>query len=181
MRGPAGVLSGALLLVLALGTAMASTAAGIERFYGKFEGQAVSSDQHEITARDLQVEISPHKNGFTVNWVSVDHKLDGEVKRKSYNIDFYTSRLPHIFQAGMRTDKFGNRMPLDPMHGDPYIWAHLNGPSLTVYAMHILGDGGYEIQTYKRTLTPLGLDLWYSRLRNGTMLRTVTGKLKRAG
>jgi hypothetical protein len=35
------------------------------------------------------------------------------------------------------------------------------------------------MQTYQYTLIPAGLDLRFSRVRDGEVLRTVTGKLKR--
>ncbi len=72
---------------------------------------------------------------------------------------------------------FGNAVPLDPLKGDPYVWARVHEDSLTVYALHVLEDGGYEMQTYARTRIPEGLDLKYSRVRDGEILRTVNGIL----
>jgi hypothetical protein len=47
------------------------------------------------------------------------------------------------------------------------------------YALFVTENGGYEMQTYEYTLVPGGLDLRYSRVRDGEVLRTVTGKLKK--
>jgi len=35
------------------------------------------------------------------------------------------------------------------------------------------------MQTYEYTLVPRGMDLRFSRVRDGEVLRTVTGKLKK--
>ena len=169
----------ALLLALVIATVTASAEFEAERFFGLYEGQAISDRQGEITNRDQTVDISPHKKGFMVNWVSVSRKPNGEIKRKNYNIEFTPTRRSHIYQAGMRTNIFGRRKPLDPMHGDPYVWARIEGPVLNVYALHVLEDGGYEMQIYKRTLTAQGLDIKYSRLRDGKLLRSVNGSLKK--
>jgi len=170
------------LLLLGIATAPMSAAGAtseLEQFFGKYAGPAVTDEQGSITNRDLRVEISPHKQGFTVRWVSQSWLGGGEVKRKNYIIDFYPTTRPHIFQAGMRTDKFGHQVPLDPMRGEPYIWARVAGPSLFIHALHVLEDGGYEVQTYVRTATTQGLNIQYSRRRDGKLLRSVTGLLKR--
>ncbi len=41
----------------------------------------------------------------------------------------------------------------------------------------IRDDGGYEVQSYARTLTAQGMDLVYGRVRDGDTVRTVKGKL----
>ena len=48
-----------------------------------------------------------------------------------------------------------------------------------MYALHITESGGYEMQTYARTLVEDGLLLRFSRNRDGVQLREVTGSLKR--
>jgi len=74
---------------------------------------------------------------------------------------------------------FGNSVPLDPLAGDPYMWARSDGDKFWRYALFVTETGGYEMQTYEYTLGPGGLDLRYSRVRDGEVLRTVTGKLKK--
>ena len=74
---------------------------------------------------------------------------------------------------------FGHFTPLDPMAGEPYLWAHLSDDTLTVQALLITEDGGYEIQTYERRLAPHGLDLTFSRVADGKVLKTISGVLRR--
>ena len=79
----------------------------------------------------------------------------------------------------MRTNVFGQAVPLDPLKGDPYVWARIEGDALRVHALIIRQDGGYELQIYNRVLTTTGLELSYSRIRDGEVLRTVDGTLIR--
>ena len=168
-------------LLISTAMALAGTAGAASNdfaaFFGEFEGQAVSENDGELRKRDLRVKISPYKNGFTVKWVSVTKRSDGTLKRKEYSVDFHPTRRNNIFRSGERKDFFGNAVPLDPMKGDPYVWARVHDDTLTVYALHVLEDGGYEMQTYARRRIPEGLGLVYSRVRDGEMLRTVHGTL----
>lgn len=168
-----------IVLCAALALAQAATAArpAIEPFLGDYEGEAVSENKGEIRTRDLRVKITAAEKGFTVNWISVTRRPDGTLKRKEYSIDFLPTQRKGIFRSGERKDMFGNAVPMDPMQGDPYVWARVHENTLTVYALHVLEDGGYELQTYARTRIPEGLSLKYSRVRDGEVLGTVTGTL----
>lgn len=168
-----------IVLLTTLVTAAARAApANIEQFFGEYQGEAITNHEDEVGKRDLRLKISPTKNGFNVNWISVTRRADGKLKRKEYSIDFHPTRRSKIFRSGEGRDMFGNAVPLDPMNGDPYVWARIHERTLTVYALHVLEDGGYEIQTYVRTRTPQGLKLKYSRVRDGEILRTVNGTLR---
>ena len=79
----------------------------------------------------------------------------------------------------MRRDAFGHSEPLDPLKGEPYVWADIEGPTLRVHALLITDDGGYEMQVYRRTLTADGMTLEFSRNRNGKELKTIYGNLQR--
>ena len=154
-------------------------AEGYDKFMGEYEGEGSSVTEPSLRKRDLKVTISPTEDGFQVAWVSVTRRASGKIKRSAYAINFKPSKRDHIYSAAMRTDMFGNQVPLDPMRGDPYVWARIDGDTLFVYQMLINEKGGYEMQVYERTFTATGLDLTYSRVRDGEVLRTITGKLKR--
>ena len=157
----------------------AAAATGIEAFFGEYEGETVADYDGELRERDLRVKISPHPDGFTVEWTSVTRRLDGQIKRKTYAINFLPTRRGNIFRSGERKDMFGNAVPMDPLKGDPYVWARLHEDTLTVFALHVLEDGGYEMQVYARTRVPEGLDLEYTRVRDGEVLRSVEATLRR--
>lgn len=65
------------------------------------------------------------------------------------------------------------------MKNEPYIWARIKGETLTVYAMHVIDDGSYEMQIYDRTLTADGMRLDFRRHRPGGDVKRITGVLKR--
>jgi len=169
----------ALLLALAWFDASAQTAdRPIEDFYGEYVGQTVA--EGELDARDITVNIQPLKDkGFSVAWTTVVSRADGSTSKKSYTINFQASQRDSIYAAGMRPNLFGGWVPLDPMKGEPYIWARVRGNSLTVYAMHVRDDGGYEMQTYERTLTEDGMVLEFRRVADGIAMKTIEGYLKR--
>ena len=80
----------------------------------------------------------------------------------------------------MRRDAFGNMRPVNPLiEGVPYVWATIKGDTLTIYALLITEGGGYELQTYARTLTDKGLKLKFTRLVDGRQLKAINGVLKK--
>jgi hypothetical protein len=79
----------------------------------------------------------------------------------------------------MRPNYFGGWVPLDPMKSEPYIWARIKEATLTVYAMHVIDDGSYEMQTYDRTLTKEGMRLDFTRIRADGKVKKISGVLKR--
>ncbi|MDX1529222.1 MAG: hypothetical protein R3337_11390 [Gammaproteobacteria bacterium] len=159
--------------------AQPSTAAyQYEKFVGEYLGEGITSEGEDLTKRDLRVVIKPKHESFVLTWVSVTHKNDGSLKRKSYTVQF-KPKGNGLYGSAMRTDMFGNEVPLDPLKGEPYVWARISGDTLFVYAMLITEEGGYEMQVYERKLTPNGMDLTYYRVRDGGVTRTVRGTLKR--
>ena len=150
-----------------------------EPFIGEFAGKFVSEEGGVEKSRDMSVEISETKDGFNVSWKTTTFKK-GEPKTKSYSIDFIESERAHIYKAAQKKNVFGGREPLDPLKGDAYAWARVDGPKLTIYALVITENGGYEMQTYDRILLGDGnLHLKFSRVRDGEVLRTIDTQLYR--
>jgi hypothetical protein len=176
---------GSVLLLHLLALVLAPTAdavpAGFEKFYGEWVGTAVSDTGGEIAPRDIRAKIAPQGQGFSVTWVLVIHKAAGKDKRSEFSVSFQPTKRQNIYSSAMRMDTFGNAAPLDPLRGDPYMWARIEGPMIMVYALVITQAGGYEMHAYERTLTPAGvMNLKYFRVHDGEVLRAVTGTLKRA-
>jgi hypothetical protein len=176
---PAAVLAVWLLTGLVTAALADSAKPALEAFFGTFKGQTILESDGVMTTRDLDVAIAPTRSGFNIRWTTTMLGRDGALKRESSSIDFEPTRRPGIFASQMRSDMFGNRMPLDPLRGDPFVWARLIDATLTVYALLITDDGGYEMQVYHRTLVDGGLALKFFRFREGDALRTVTASLKR--
>ena len=173
---PAMALLGALLLGA---PGEAGAAQVYERFFGKFEGHAIMAGDEELTPRDLEVEIGPSEGGFTVEWTALLRKSDGRTKRIAFKVAFRPSGRDNIFRSAMRRNAFGHDVPLDPMKGEPYVWATIEGEVLIVYSMMITENGGDEMQAYERKLVDKRMELTYSRVRDGEVLRTLKGELTR--
>ena len=148
-------------------------------FLGKYTGHAEIAIDGAQNRRDLGVTIARSKDGFSVSWTTTTIKPSGKLKTKSYSIDFVPTRRGGVYSSAMKTNVFGGRVALDPMQGDPYVWARIVGPIFTVFALLILDDGGYEMQVYERTLTNNGLDLVFSRVHNGEQLKEIRATLNR--
>lgn len=160
--------------------ASAASARNIEEFYGVYEGATADTVGTELSRRDLAVEIGPRKKGgFELTWTTVIKRSDGRVKRKSHTVSFVPAGKKNMYASAMRTNLFGKAVPLDPLKGDPYVWATLDGATLTVHALVITEDQGYEMQTYRRTLTEDGLQLEFLRVRDGRRLKDIRGTLVR--
>ncbi len=170
---------GVVTSVLVLTSLAQGQDAGIQRFFGNYAGEAISESGEDLDKRDINAEITSQGKGFKVRFTVVVKRGNDKPKRDEYTIGFLPSKRPNIYSSAMRTDVFGNSVPKDPLVGDPYMWARLDGDKLWRYALFVTESGGYEMQTYEYTLVPGGLDLRYSRVRDGEVLRTVTGKLKR--
>jgi hypothetical protein len=165
-------------LVLATRPVFAADSA-ITPFVGEYVGRSIQAPNEPLSPRDLSIKISPHgERGFALEWTTLIHDGGGE-RKQSYSIDFAPSQRPGIFSSAMHRDAFGHSGPLDPLQGEPYVWAAITDKTLTVHAMLITDDGGYEMQVYRRTLTDDGMSLSFSRNRNGQQLKTVYGVLAR--
>ncbi len=159
--------------------AMAQDGHVIEPFVGTYIGHDIASDDPTFSSRDAAVAIRPKGDGFVIDWSTTTHLATGKVKRKSYSIHFRPTNRGSIFASAMRKNKFGAPVPLDPLKGEPYVWARIVDKTLTVYALLVTDEGGYEMQVYERTVTAGGLDLLFTRIRDGEQYRTVTAKLNR--
>lgn len=168
------------LIALALPAAAADRP--IEDFFGEYEGQSASTaDGAEIKPRQLNVAIQKSDGGFTVAWSTITTRASGKAKAKAYTVTFVPTDRPGVFAAGMRRNAAGKLEPLDPMSGEPYVWATLEGDTLTVHALLIDERGTYEVQTYARSLTADGMELRFRRTRDGDPVREVNGTLRRIG
>jgi hypothetical protein len=173
------LLGGALALAGAEPRPAAAQATSIESFFGEYVGEAITQAGEDLDKRSINARIRPLGPGFETTWTLVIEKPGGRIERSENTFRFLPTRRPNVFSSAMRTDMFGNAVPLDPMKGDPYLWARLQNQTLSIYALLITEEGGYEVQVYERSLRPGGLDLRFTRLRDGVVKRTITGTLKK--
>lgn len=153
---------------------------GIEPFIGNYVGSAEVVDADgTATPRDMSVSIQEIRGGFNVSWTTTTYRPDGRVKEGSYSVDFRTTERPDVYSAAMKRNVFGHEVPLDPMKGEPFVWGRIVGDTLTVFSLFIGETGDYELQQFDRTLTEGGLNLSFSRFRNGEKSRSVDTFLKK--
>lgn len=164
-----GLMAAAMVLV----QATAGWAAEIADFVGSYVGTAEIQAGDEVNKRDLSVEIEETKQGFRVDWSTITYKSDGRVKEAVYSINFVPSDRDEVFSAAMKKNMFGHEVQLDPMKGEPFVWARIIGDTMTVFSLHVDDEGGYEIQEFNRTLAEGGLDLDFLSVRNGAVRRRV--------
>lgn len=166
-------------LIAALGLwatlSLGAMAADISDFVGKYTGSAeIIGNEGTPVMRDMSVQITEGKKGFTVAWTTATRRADGSSNVKSYSIDFAPSERDQVFSAEMQRNVFGKEVPLDPMKGEPYVWARILGDTMTVYSLFVTAEGGYEIQQFDRTLSEGGLKLDYQSVGNGEIGRQVS-------
>ncbi len=164
------------LLVAAANPARAQTLP-LDAFFGTFEGTGLArsdvSDYFGLTVRDLDVTIGPAAGGgLTIAWTTVIRSGgdpdNPNVRRKSASVTFTPSERPGIYRATDASDVLG---------GGSYAWAYVDGYSLVVHSLSVPDGGAYVMQTYKRTLSDLGMSLEFTSVRDGETLRRVEGRL----
>lgn len=166
-----------ILFAVSATPAFAESAA--QKFVGIWSGQTISTTAEGLEQRDLAVTVTAKDKSFVVKWTTIIRK-DGKTDRREFQVEFQATPREGVYSAAMRTNMFGAREPLDPLKGDPYVWARIKGDTLTVHALHILDDGGYEMQVYDRTVTGDTMALKFSRVRDGQQLVGITGSLKKS-
>jgi hypothetical protein len=188
-RGPArGWLLIAALAVLTASGAGPAVAADLEPFFGAYVGVAEVEDlpSGATRQRDLDIVIQPYREGgFRIHWVNVT-LVDGRrdrpgVQRRIQTVLFEPA--PHgdyYFVEVQAENPFREREETRPMRGDPVRWATLDDDSLHVYSFVVLEDGRYELQTYDRVLTEIGLDILFERILDGEVVRRIRGSTARA-
>ncbi len=165
-----------LIVVAFAASAWAQSTVSINAFYGKWSGSAISesniSVNFRLTARDMDVEVRPSGDGFTVLWTTVlrqrGNPNDPTPERRSTELRFEPTDKPNVWRAVGSTD---------PLVDERFAWARIAKQTLTVHLMVIRDDGGYDLQVYDRTLKPTGMDLEFTAFRDGTARRTAKGRL----
>ncbi len=150
----------------------------LNAFFGKFAGSGIAEDADSlyfgVTVRDLDVSISPEGSGFVVEWTSViragGDPNNPDVRRRTTRASFVPAKQPNVFKS-----PDGGQA----LNGEPVIWAYIKDNTLTVNVFVIRDDGGYEVQSYGRTLTAGGVALEFTRIRDGEAVRKVEGRLVR--
>ncbi|WP_419555541.1 hypothetical protein [Ruegeria lacuscaerulensis] len=168
------------ILFLVVISSLHAYAGNIAPFVGDYVGSAnLVEDDGTETPRDMSVSIHEIRNGFNVSWSTTTYKSDGRVKEQKFSIDFKPTERSDVYSAAMKRNVFGHEVPLDPMQGEPFVWGRIEGETLTVFSLFIGESGDYELQQFDRTLAEGGLNLSFSRFRDGMKSRSVSTFLEK--
>lgn len=179
-----------LAALLASVPAGAQEALSIDAFFGRWEGSALGQDADEPTVgygvRDLDVRISRTTDGFEITWFTVPRTgslsaPETETQRRSTTAHFARSG-PSTWAAENAEGAESAEGVNGPGASFSHSWARLEGRSLYIYVLEIDEGGIYQLSRYQRTLSPAGvMDLKFTRARDGTTVRRVSGSLMPAG
>ena len=119
-----------------------------------------------------------------IRWVNVT-LVDGRrdlpgVERRIAEVVFEPRDGSDFFTEGRTVDPFSSREEIAPLAGDPVLWAKLDDDGLHVFSFVVLPDGAFELHTYTRRLTEVGLDLFFERVVDNVVMRRVEGRTVRA-
>lgn len=168
-------------LVLALIHPVAQAGAPFERFFGRYQGESTSVPEGEVSKKNISVAIKPAKSGFVVEWEPEIWKADSGGKQKGLSITFVPTNRKNIYKSAMRRDVFGHAAPMNPLKGDPFIWARTAGDVLTVYVLRVTESGEQDLRIYKRSLTPQGMASEFVRFHNSERITRISGVLEKVG
>lgn len=174
------LLTGALFFFLLFDTPALARNAAVEKFLGTYEGTSETTPDGEKQPRKLNVTIKPYgKNGFSIDWKTTQYKASGRVKKSGLSVNFIPTHRSNIFASAMRTDLFGNQVPMDPMKGDPFVWVTIRDDTLTLYVIRIADSGEQDLQIDKLKRTPDGLHDEFTSFYGSEPVRHLTAALKK--
>lgn len=178
----------AVILILGSTDGLADDAS-IKPFLGSWRGTEARTSGHEDLAlqpQDLNVRISPERDGFRVGWVGFTRGEDGGLTREKVEAAFSPTDRPGVFALRPGGKSLLGRLFADPANGHPLkgetlLWARLEGATLTVYSLSVDSRGGFDLDRYARTLSEGGMTIRYThRVENDEVL-TIEGRLEAAG
>ena len=164
-------------VLLMFGAPMARAAdLPVSAFYGTWQGSGVAENADSLyfamTTRDFDVVIEEASDGFTVTWMTIIRSggdpNNPDIRRREASLTFEPAARPGVFESTASGD---------PLEGGTLSWARINGNTLSIHQMTLNDNGGFELTTYDRTITDVGMELSFRRLRDGEQVRTVTGRL----
>jgi hypothetical protein len=168
--------AGALTLAFVawLGAASAGLAQdkAVESFYGVWLGSAVTESKTDegfkVTSRELYASILPADDGFSMEWAAIRRKgSDDSTPIRMQVAQFVATDKPNVW----RTEP--NESPLDGV----FTYARLRDGMLSVYNIGVDDRGVLETQIYHRSVVKGEMQLEFTRVVDGTVVRTVKGTL----
>lgn len=163
------------VVIVALPFGTLASASTIEAFSGRWLGKGITENKGlGFADRDLDVTIEPTEQGFTIVWKTTKTTR----KNGADQAGLWSVTIP--FVETNRDGIYGLAASTDPVSGEPYMWAHLDGRVLVVHSIAISDQGVLEHQKYVRTLSADNeMQLRYTRSLDGNVVGSVLAILKR--
>lgn len=177
---PAAIAIG-LAFAAAVLLAVPAFADTIDPFIGTYVGTAqVLGPNGEVTEeRDMDITIAEDRDGFRITWINVT-LIDGRrdvvgVRRRVDEVTLEPGDRDGIFLEKTRRSLFERRQDVDVISGDPMRWGRIDGDRLGIFSLVVMENGGYALQSYERILTDVGMDIEFTRVENGAVIRRIVG------
>jgi hypothetical protein len=160
--------------------APASRDLSIRAFFGTFTGTGLARTEDSayfgVTVRDLDVKIEALPgDGFQTKWTSVIRSGGDPARPRVRRREAVMQFMPVPGKADLKL--YRSTESGDPLDGKLMAWARITRNTLLMHMVQINEDGSYDFETYSRTLSASGMELVYSRVRDGEQYRSVKGKL----
>lgn len=162
----------------------------LEHFYGSWQGTALSSEEApdglEVRPEDLNVTIRADGNGFRVRWTALERTGDDAYARRAADARFAPTERAGVYaydegSPSLLGRLFASPATGNPLEGETLLWARLEGPTLTIYSLGLTDDGGFDLDTYARTLTDDAMEIVHTRRSEDPPLLVVRGELEPSG
>ncbi len=150
----------------------------IDPFVGRYEGESVSDARGLLAAGDIGLRIRREGQGFLADWRSTVSGPEG-VQRSNHEVFFEPIRERPVYRAHGQPGVSGQLRSADPMRGEPYFWARLEGATLILYAMRIEPAGSLDLRIYRYGLAGARTSFAFRHLRDGLPVSDATGWLRR--
>jgi len=147
----------------------------IDAFKGEWRGNAISESEvsvyFQVTARDVIVRVTPQgEDRFDLMWATV-LRQEGDPNNPTEELKDTTISFEKRGNVWWGVDSG------DPAKGEQLQWAKIEGNTLVVSLFTVTERGDSELQTYRRSLSDMGMTLSYSRIQDGKLVRTAKGRL----
>lgn len=146
-----------------------------EAFFGTYIGDGVANrrwPKMTVTQRELNVTIEPTPDGFAIAWTTVMHKGSDPKSARVIRRDNWLAFVPSGRGTIWRATTEG-----DPIKGETYAWARIEGDSLITYVTWIDDDGMFDVERYARRITPTGMKVNFRLTHEGADVLTVQADL----
>lgn len=174
------VLQLAILLFSFCGLSAVAPGADAPDLAGRWQGTSIESSHGiEAVAQDLFLNFKPVDKGFDLEW-----KVPGGGVESARFAP--TEGHPGVFSAEAPSRGLFGLMSmfsgeLNPLEGDPLVWARSGANTLVFYKLVIDEKGAFTLDRYETVLQDGALRLEFNRRSHDGPERSLTAKLEREG